>query len=138
MHVCPSICRAPYLRNHTSCDHSFWYTYVEWWFLQGRFFSFFFFLILIFWPKMKNKNYISHVVSQEKCSILSWFLMHLCKMISPVSFPFFSKFCFFLSCLAGWKFKKWSKMTKNYACQAPYLRNHTSYVCHIWYTFVKW
>ena len=32
--VCPSICRTPYLSNHTSSDHNFWYTYVNWWYLQ--------------------------------------------------------------------------------------------------------
>ena len=30
----------PYLRNRTSSDHSFWYTYVKWWYLQA-FFSLF-------------------------------------------------------------------------------------------------
>ena len=27
--VCLSICCAPYLRNHTSSDHNFWYTYIN-------------------------------------------------------------------------------------------------------------
>ena len=36
---CPSFCHAPYLRNHISSDHNFWYTYVKWWYLQV-FFSF--------------------------------------------------------------------------------------------------
>ena len=41
--VCPSVCCAPYLRKHTLCDHSFWYTCVKWWYLQFFvFFSFFF------------------------------------------------------------------------------------------------
>ena len=30
----------PYLRNRTSYDHNFWYTYVKWWYLQA-YFSFF-------------------------------------------------------------------------------------------------
>ena len=46
--VRPSICRALYFRNRASCDHYFWYTCVKWWHIQA-FFSFFFFLILIFW-----------------------------------------------------------------------------------------
>ena len=45
--VCPSvrlsICHAPYLRNHTSSDHNFWYSCVKWWYLQA-FFSIFKFL----------------------------------------------------------------------------------------------
>ena len=73
--ACPSIhlsiCCAPYLRNRTSSDHNFWYTYVKWWYLQG-FFSFFqnfdflgFFQQILYikgdkWPKMKNNNYICH------------------------------------------------------------------------------
>ena len=43
-----SVHHAPCLRNCTSSDHKFWYTRVKWWYLQA-FFSFFFFLILIFW-----------------------------------------------------------------------------------------
>ena len=35
----------------------------------------------------------------------------------------FSKFWFFGS-IVGWKGKKWSRMTKNAVCRAPYLRNH--------------
>ena len=35
-----SVRRAAYLRNRTSSDHSFWHTYVKWWYLQP-FFSFF-------------------------------------------------------------------------------------------------
>ena len=27
--VHPSVCRAAYLKNHTSSDHNFWYTYVK-------------------------------------------------------------------------------------------------------------
>ena len=27
---------------------------------------------------------------------------------------------------------------KNEICHASYLRNHTSYDCHLWYTCVKW
>ena len=40
MSLFPSTRLAPYLRNHTSCDHSFWYRCVKWWYLQA-FFSFF-------------------------------------------------------------------------------------------------
>ena len=29
------------------------------------------------------------------------------------------------------------QMTKNSVRHAPYLRNHTSYDCHLWYTFEK-
>ena len=43
--VHPSICCAPYLRKHTSCDHNFWYTCVKWWNIQV---FFHFYKILIF------------------------------------------------------------------------------------------
>ena len=50
--ICPSVhsfvCCARYLRNYTSSDHNFWYTYVKWWYLPG--FCLFFFLIFSkFW-----------------------------------------------------------------------------------------
>ena len=35
------------------------------------------------------------------------------------------------------KGKKLSKMIKNSVCCTPYLKNHTLYDCHLWYTFVK-
>ena len=34
--------------------------------------------------------------------------------------------------------KNYIKNTKNSVCHAPYLRDHTSYDCHLWYTCVKW
>ena len=40
----PPIHCTPYLWNHTSSDHNLWYTCVKWWYLQG-FFSFFKFWI---------------------------------------------------------------------------------------------
>ena len=47
-------------------------------------------------PKLKIKNYMSCVISQEQYSAWSWFLGHLCKMmISPDLFFIFSKFWFF-------------------------------------------
>ena len=46
--VCPSICPAPYLRNHTSSDHNFWYTSAKWWYLQAVFSFFYFFLLWFF------------------------------------------------------------------------------------------
>ena len=41
MSLLPSVRRAPYLRNHTLSDHSFWYTCVKWWYLQVFLFLFF-------------------------------------------------------------------------------------------------
>ena len=95
--VCLSVCRAPYLRNHASSNHSFWYTCVRS-NLQVFFvcfvlcvclcvcvFFFFFFEILIFWavfvkgqknsPKWKiTTTSVTHHISQEQYSIWSWYL----------------------------------------------------------------
>ena len=46
--VRPSVRRAPYLRNRTSYDHNFWYTYVN--------DVFHFFKILIFWAFREVKG----------------------------------------------------------------------------------
>ena len=52
-------------------------------------------------------------------------------------FFIFPKF-WFSRFLGEKKGKKWPKMTKDYACYAPYLKNHTPYDVHSWYTCVKW
>ena len=52
--VCLSICCAPYLRNHTSSDHNFWYTYIKWWYFQVPFSHFF--KNLIFWAVREVKG----------------------------------------------------------------------------------
>ena len=76
--VCPTICRAPYLKNHTSCDHNFWYTYVKW--LKDRRYT------CVKGQKIaQNEKYNlhpSHTLSPEQYSIWSWFLVHF-KMTSP-------------------------------------------------------
>ena len=43
--ICLPIHRTPYLRNHTSSNHDFWYAGVKLWYLQA---FFHFFEILIF------------------------------------------------------------------------------------------
>ena len=80
------ICHATYLRNNIVYDHGFWYTCVKWWYVQG------FFYIFIFWAVMQVKGqkiaqnekwqlYLSCNLPQEQCSLWSWLLVHLCKMI---------------------------------------------------------
>ena len=49
---CPSVRRAQYLRNCTSSDYNFWYTYVKWYLRV----VFHFFKILIFWAVRKVKG----------------------------------------------------------------------------------
>ena len=121
----------PYLRKCIAYDHEFWYTCVKWWYffsLNGVFFQFFKILSFWFFRGVKGQK----MVQNDKKSV------QLCEMIiSPGVFFIFSKFWFF-RLLVGKRAKKQSKMTKNSGFCTPYLRNHTSYNCHLWYTFVKW
>ena len=87
-------------------------------------------------PKWQKKC-LSRSISQEPCIIWFSFMVHLCKMIiSPGVVSFFLDFDF-LGC-SGVKGQKIVQNDKNYVCRAPYLRNHTPYDCHLWYTIVKW
>ena len=91
-----SICCAPYLRKHTSCDHNFWYTCVKWWNIQV---FFHFYKILIFrifrgkrekMDQTDKKLCLSCLISQGPYIIWSSFMVHMCKMIiSPGIFHFF-------------------------------------------------
>ena len=67
-------------------------------------------MIVIYWAHKQNDNF-------------SWcfFVFH------------FSKFWFFWIG-RGLSGKKWSRITKNPVFQAPNLRNHLSYDCHLWHT----
>ena len=51
-------------------------------------------------------------------------------------FSFFQNFDFQI--VGGVKGQKWPKMAKKSVRRALYLRNRTSYDCHLWYTCVKW
>ena len=46
------LCLTSYLRNCTTCDYGFWYTFVKWWYLQ-QIFSYFFCLIF---PVFQNSS----------------------------------------------------------------------------------
>ena len=94
------------------------------------------FKILIFWivrgvkvqknsPKWQKILSVTRSTSQEPYIIWFSFMVHICKpIISPGGFFIFSK--------------KWSRMTKDYVCCTPYLRKHTSCVCHLWCKCVIW
>ena len=82
----------------------------------------------IFFPVFQNfdLSVTLHII------IWSSFMLDLCKVtISSSVFFNFWKF-WFSGLLVVYKCKKWYKMTKNYLCRAPYLRNHTWYDCHLW------
>ena len=98
--------------------------------------------------KKKKKNLIDkklclyHSISQEAFIIWSWFLVHVCIMItSPYSFFTFSKFYF--SELLGDKRRRtylgWAPTWAiRLTCLTLYHRNHASYDCGFWYTCLKW
>ena len=144
---------APYLRNHNIIWLSFMVYMCKMIIFAGIFsvFSNFDFLSCeegkrAKKPKMTKKYCPWHSIFRSHTSKLS-FLVHMSKIIMSsgiflfvclfVCFLIFSKF-WFSRLLEGWKGKKWSKMTKNSVHYTQYLRNHTSYDCHLWYTCVKW
>ena len=115
------ICRAPYIRNHTS--YQLWYTSVKWWYLQAYCFDLVF-QILIF--KVFREVEGQKMVQNDKKLWLScwylknhtlwlWFMVHVCKMIiSPGIFLIFQNFDFagFLRLVGG------QRMTKNHQIQS--------------------
>ena len=139
---CPFVCRTPYLRSCTSCNHNFWYTWVEWWHLQAffiflLFYFYFYFYFFIFFRSLreggglkeqkiiqnKKKYCPSRSVYQVPYIILLIFMVLLCKMNNIAWYFFiFSKF-WFSGLLEG-------KKAKGSVRRAPYLRIHTSYGCH--------
>ena len=115
------ICRAPYIRNHTS--YQLWYTSVKWWYLQAYCFDLVF-QILIF--KVFREVEGQKMVQNDKklwlsCRYLKnhtlwlWFMVHVCKMIiSPGIFLIFQNFDFagFLRLVGG------QRMTQNHQIQS--------------------
>ena len=99
------ICHAPYLSNSVAYDHYFWYTCVEWWYLQLCFFLSFFqnFDFQVFrrrevgGQKMvqnDKKFFLSHFISQEAYIIGLLFMVQMCKMTYPAVFFVFQNFDF--------------------------------------------
>ena len=137
--VRPSVRHAPYLKNRTSSNDSFYYTCVEWWYLQA-FVSFlwnFYFLgckRAKIAQNEKSQLHPSRTKSQEQYSLWSWFLVHLCKMmISLGVFFFFIYINFhFSDCYWVKRAKKWTKMTKKF-CRL-YFKSHKTYI--IWLSFM--
>ena len=132
-----SDCHPSCLRNHTSYNCHLWYTCYQ-------IFSKFWFFRLLKGKKVKKLSKMTKKVSppcfmsHEPYIIWLSFMVHLCKMVISPGYFFSSSEFWFFGLLGGQKGKKRSNMTKNYVHHAPYLRNHTSYDCHLWYTCVKW
>ena len=76
-----------------------------------------------------KKFHLSHFISQEPYIIQLSFMVHLCEMMSPgVFFQFFKILIFQVNRV---KEQKAVQIDKNFVRHAPYLRNHTSYDCHL-------
>ena len=73
----------------------------------------------------------SHSISLEPYIIWLSFMVHMCQVIISPGFLFSFSIFWFFRLLEEYKCKKWSKMTKSCVRHAPYLRNHTSYDCHL-------
>ena len=142
-----SVCRPPYLKNHTSYDFHLWYILMcKMITSTGTFFIFskFWFSRLLGgskdkkWPK-KTKN--CHALYLRNNTSYDLHLWYTCNRILSSGFftfiPNFFKF-FWRGVNSGVKGQKMAQMTKNYVCRIPYLRKHTSYGCDFWYTCVKW
>ena len=77
-------------------------------------------------------------ISKEQYRIWSWFLAHLCKIITcpDAFFQFFKILIFWV--VRGVKGQKTVQNDKKSLCHAQYLKNHTSYDFHLWCGCVKW
>ena len=106
------------------------------------FFFFHFLRILIFQvfrevrakysPKWKTKIISVIHLSQEQCSIWSWFLVHLCQMIiSPGVFVNFFKILIF-GVASGVKAQKMVQNEKKIMSAALYFRNWSSFMVHMY------
>ena len=139
--VCLFMCHAP---------HYFWSLFLVHIFKMMIspvcFFVFFFFFhflrILIFQvfrevrakysPKWKTKIISVIHLSQEQCSIWSWFLVHLCQMIiSPGVFVNFFKILIF-GVASGVKAQKMVQNEKKIMSAALYFRNWSSFMVHMY------
>ena len=139
--VCLFMCHAP---------HYFWSLFLvhicKMMISPVCFFVFFFFFhflrILIFQvfrevrakysPKWKTKIISVIHLSQEQCSIWSWFLVHLCQMIiSPGVFVNFFKILIF-GVASGVKAQKMVQNEKKIMSAALYFRNWSSFMVHMY------
>ena len=111
-------------------------------------FFFHFFKMLIFWVVrgvkrhklvQMTKNSVHHASylrnhSSHDCHL--WYTFVKSYIISSGVMFIFPKF-WFSGSVWGQKGKKWSRMTKTSVCCTAYLRNYTSYDCHLWCKCVK-
>ena len=123
-----SVCRAPYLGNHTSYDSHLWCKCVKWWYLQV------FLSILKFWFSglsglkgqkiAQNDKFlsISPCISGTIYHMIFLYGTHVCmKELYLQAFFFFWKFWFSGSSGGGVKWQKMARNDKKF-CLTPYLR----------------
>ena len=97
---------------------------------------------------MKNKNYIQNMPYLRNSKAYDhdfWYTWYdhdfgdtCIKWWCLQAFHSFFQNLDFFWVVSEVKGQKMSKMTNDSVFHAPYLRNHTSYDCHLWYTSVKW
>ena len=80
---------------------------------------------------------LSCPIFQEPHIIQLSFVVHKCKMIVSLAFLSFFQNLDFSSCWWGKKAKNGSKKKIFFFCHALYLKNHTFYDHHLWYTTVN-
>ena len=110
-----------------------------------------FFKILFFgivtgvkWQKIAqnhNKLCLSRFISQEHHTSYDCHLWYTCAKWWYLHVFFFHLFKILIFwVVSGWglKGREIVQNDKNCVCRALYLRNHTSYNYHLWYTSVKW
>ena len=139
------ICHVPYFRNSIAYDHDFWYTSVKMIISQNVFFIFskFWFFGLLgvkmakHGPKWQKVLSVALHISGTIHRVTVIYGTHLWNDNIWRCFFILSKFCFSGS-IWRWNGKKQSRMTKSSVCCVPYLRNHTSYDCHLLCKYVKW
>ena len=92
-----------------------------------------------------NKMFcLLHSIFQKLYTIWQPFMVNICKMIiSSRAFFIFSKFWFSGSIESKRAKGKRAKISPEWQkivclCHTPYLKNHTSYDCHLWCKCVKW
>ena len=138
-----SVCCSLYLRKHRSYVFNLWCNCVKWWYLQ-RFFCCI--KILVFWvvsrvkgqKMVQNEKKILFVVLHISGTIHHMFFIYGRHVQNDISRCFFIFSKLWFSRLLGSKRAKNDPKWKKIVCHAPYLRNQTSYVFHLWYTCIKW
>ena len=86
--------------------------------------------------QIDKKICLLHSISEKPYIIWMSFMVNICKKFFKFFFHFFKILIFWFH--RGVKGQNRVHNDKYSVCCTPYLRNHTSYDCNVWYTYVKW